>query len=101
MRIIAGRSNLTLQSGSAKRGRDVYSAFAFFGTIGDVLAVGRPVRLPVLARTFCDLDRIAAADLLNPDIVLSAPVRAVGDEASVRRPGGSRLQALVKREACQ
>lgn len=44
---------------------------------------------------FCDLDGVTAADLLDPDIVLSATVGTVGDEASVRRPCRSGLQALV------
>jgi hypothetical protein len=98
MRIVAEGYNFALQSCPAQSGRNVYSALAFFGAIGDVLAIGGPVRHPVLAGTLGDLDWVATADLLNPDVVFSAAIGTVGNEAAVRRPGGPSLQAVIERD---
>jgi hypothetical protein len=57
--------------------------------------------LYVLARPFGDLDRVAAAELLDPDVELSAAVGTVGDEAAIGRPGGSDLQAFVEGEPAE
>src|SRR6202034_1606144 len=45
-----------------------------------------------------DLDWVATADLLNPDVVFSAAIGTVGNEAAVRRPGGPSLQAVIERD---
>ena len=96
LRIVAKRRDFALESRTPE-GRDhVNSTVPFLRAVGDVFAVGRPVRLPVLARPFRDLNRIAAADLLDPDVELSAAVGTVGDVAAVGRPGCSGLQALVE-----
>src|SRR5947208_2336041 len=51
--------------------------------------------------SFRDLDRVAAADLLHPDVEFSAAIGAVSNEAPIRRPRGSNLQAVVKRDASE
>ena len=51
--------------------------------------------------TFRDLDRVAAADLLHPDVEFSATIGAVGDVAAIGRPGRSDLQAVVKGDSSQ
>src|SRR2546428_12369813 len=55
----------------------------------------------MVTRSFRDLDRVAAADLLHPDVEFSAAIGAVSNEAPIRRPRGSDLQAVAKRDACQ
>ena len=55
----------------------------------------------MLTWSFRDLDGVAAADLLHPDVEFSAAIGAVSNEAPIRRPRGSDLQAVVKRDARQ
>jgi hypothetical protein len=62
---------------------NIYSTGAFLRTIHDVFAVRRPIRLPMVPRSLGDLHRIAAADLLHPDIEFPTAVRAVGDVSPV------------------
>src|SRR5258708_9242456 len=51
--------------------------------------------------SFRDLDRVAAADLLHPDVEFPTAIGAVSNEAPIRRPRRSDLQAVAKRDACQ
>ena len=51
-----------------------------------------------VSRPLGDLNRIASTHLLNPDVKLAASVGTVGDEATIRRPGGPELQAIIKSE---
>src|SRR5450755_2260876 len=72
--IVAEGRDLALLTQASQGPRDIDSAITFLRTIGNVSAVRRPVRLPVLTRTFGDLDWVATADLLKPDVVLSASI---------------------------
>ena len=65
------------------------------------LPSGDHVGIPVLTRTFGDLDRVTTADLLKPDIGLSAAIGTVGDGAAIGRPSGTNLEAVVKSQAGQ
>src|SRR5262249_22672621 len=86
----------------APEGRDnVYSAVPLFGAIDDVFAIRRPLRLPMPPRSLSDLDRIAATDLLHPDVELSPAIRTVGDITAVARPSRPVLQAFVESNACE
>src|SRR6266700_758859 len=68
---------------AAERRYDKQATVAVFGTIRNELAIRRPVRLPVMTWSFGDLHRIAATNLLHPNVELAPTVGTVGDEASV------------------
>ena len=83
MGVVAERRDLPFESCTPKRRDNVYSSVTLLGTIGNVFSIRRPIRLPILTRSLGDLYRIAAADLLHPDVELPAAVRAVGDVSAV------------------
>src|SRR5215471_17299028 len=88
LRVVAERCDLPFESYTPKSRDNVDSTVPFLGTIRDVFAIRRPVRLPMVPRTLGDLYRIAAADLLHPDVELPAAVRTVRDVPPVGRPTG-------------
>jgi len=47
---------------------------SFLGTICDISAIRRPIRLPMVTGALGDLYRISAAYLLHPNIEFSTPI---------------------------
>src|SRR6185437_10588463 len=82
-------------------GNNVNSAFACFRTIGYIFSVWRPIRLPVIAWCCGELDRIASAYFLYPDIELSAAIGSVGYKTPVRRPRRLKLETFVEGKTCE
>lgn len=99
--MVPERCNLPFHTQAAKRRQDKQTSLFSFGTISNIFAVGRPIRLPVLAWLMSDTQGIPTADLLHPDVELSTTIGTVGDEAAVRGPSGTDLQSIIKGEACQ
>src|SRR5664279_403763 len=93
---VAKGRDLALLTCASQRPRDIDPAITFLGTICNVPSVRRPVRLPVLTRTFGDLDRVASADLLKPDVGLSTTIGRVSNVAAIGRPRRPSLKALVE-----
>ena len=73
-RIKSKRCDLSLQSLTAEGRNNEQATSSILGTIHNVLPVGRPVRLPILARPLGDLNRITAADLLDPNVEFSTSI---------------------------
>src|SRR5579884_284822 len=74
------------------------SSFAFRPK-DDLISVGGPVGLPVVAGSCGDPDGSRGAHPLYPDVELATPVRAVGHKSPIRRPAGTELQVCVKGKA--
>src|SRR5215472_13453846 len=77
-RVVAEGCDLSFEPFTAE-GRNHAQATTALGAICDVLAVGRPVRLPIAPGPFCHLNGIAAGNLLHPNVELPAAVRTVSD----------------------
>src|SRR4029077_13495557 len=98
-RVVAERCDLPFESCAPKRRDNVYSSVTLLGAVRDVFAIRRPIRLPIVPRSLGDLYRIAAADLLHPDVEFSAPIGTIGEVTAVGRPSSTDLQAVVERDA--
>src|SRR3954452_7882719 len=98
--IVAEGGNLFSLALAPKCGNHEQAA-SIFGTVHNALAVRRPVRLPIVTRTFSDLNGISAADEANPNVKLSAAIGTVSNEAAVRGPSRANLQTVVKGHASQ
>src|SRR5215471_10496052 len=101
MGVVAERRDLPFESRTPESRHNVYSTISFLGTIGNVFAVRRPFRLPMVPPSFGDLNRITTTDLLHPDVELPAAIRTVSDVSTIGRPGGFVLQAFVKSDASE
>ena len=76
---------------SAQGGSDVDAAAIARGAVGDAGAIRREGRLALIGRISRQADRVAAADLLDPDIEIAfaAAVGRIGDELTVQEIAGS------------
>ena len=67
-----------------------------FGAKHKATPIRRPVRLPVMRRRVGHSDSVAFADRLHPYVEITAPVRTVGDQVSIRRPAWLAFETRVK-----
>src|SRR5216117_2663214 len=100
-RIVTEQCYPSLPSGTTKSWHNEQPSVAIFRAERDVFPIRRPIWRPLIPWSLGDLNGIAAADLLYPDVKFAAAIGTVSDEAPIRRPRRSDLQAIVKCETCQ